>query len=110
MAQEPLSVVAPIGGGAAKEGSVAAPVKRSALPVADERSGEPDSGKITIAEVQSLQTSGEEVILVDARADRNRRGSDVQAQGSVRLHPDDPVRDATEKRLSQRATLVVYCA
>jgi NhaP-type Na+/H+ or K+/H+ antiporter len=110
MAQEPLSVVAPIGGGAAKEGSVAAPVKRTALPVAEERSGEPDSGKITIAEVQSLQTSGEEVILVDARAERNRRGSDVQASGSVRLHPDDPVRDATEKRLSQRATLVVYCA
>ena len=47
---------------------------------------------------------------MDARADRNRNGSATQAAGSVRVHPQDPVRDATELRLSQRATLVVYCA
>lgn len=66
--------------------------------------------KITIDEVRALQAAGEEVILIDARADRNRRNSDTQAAGSIRLHPHEPVEDAKALRLSQRATLVVYCA
>ena len=87
--------------------------KRGALPVAGDTGdfGVPDvANKITIKEVKELRTSGDEVVIVDSRADRNRNGSDTQAADSVRIHPDDPVRDATEKRLSQRATLVVYCA
>ena len=88
--------------------------KRSALPLAEEPVDTPSDaavGKtITIDELKQLQASGEEVVIVDSRADRNRNGSDTQAAGSVRIHPDDPVRDATETRLSQRATLVVYCA
>ncbi len=88
--------------------------KRGALPVA-EGSDEPTtraevSDTITIDELKQLRSAGEDAVIVDARADRNRNGSDIQAAGSVRIHPDDPVRDATEKRLSQRATLVVYCA
>jgi len=88
--------------------------KRGALPIAadveETGSSEEVKDKITIEEVKQLKATGQEVIIVDARADRNRTGSDIQAAGSVRIHPDDPVRDATEKRLSQRATLVVYCA
>jgi NhaP-type Na+/H+ or K+/H+ antiporter len=92
---------------------IASPRKLTALPVAedvDSRSEAAGTDKITIDEVKQLLASGEEVVIVDSRADRNRNGSDLQAAGSVRIHPDDPVRDATEKRLSQRATLVVYCA
>ncbi|MEO8193692.1 MAG: cation:proton antiporter [Gemmatimonadales bacterium] len=66
--------------------------------------------RITIEEVRQLQSRGEEMIIIDARAERNRRNSTTQAAGSVRLDPHDPVRDATALRLSQRATLVVYCA
>jgi cell volume regulation protein A len=66
--------------------------------------------KITIEELRALQREGEPYVLVDARAERNFASDDIEAAGAVRLHPDDPVRDATEKRLSQRATLVVYCA
>lgn len=90
-----------------------APVARASLPVALEApasESEIIDERITIDEMRALQDRGEEVIIVDARADRNRNKSDLQAAGSVRLHPDNPVRDATEKRLSQRATLVVYCA
>ena len=88
-----------------------APVARAPLPVALQApESEVMDERITIGELRELQDRGEEVIIVDARADRNRNKSDVQAAGSVRLHPDNPVRDATEKRLSQRATLVVYCA
>jgi NhaP-type Na+/H+ or K+/H+ antiporter len=90
----------------------AAPPRR-ALPVATESSSEVDSessDKITLTELAALRESGEEVVLVDARAERNYRKSDIQAAGSVRTNPEDPVRDATRLRLSQRATLVVYCA
>jgi NhaP-type Na+/H+ or K+/H+ antiporter len=77
------------------------PVIEEAAPIAD---------RITIDEVRALRKSGEDVILLDARAERNRRNSDTQAAGSIRVDPHDPVRDATQLRLSQRATLVVYCA
>jgi rhodanese-related sulfurtransferase len=89
------------------------PVRRTLLPVADESpadANEEAANKITLDEFRALRKRGEEVILVDARADRNYRKSDIQAAGSVRLNPEDPVRDATKLRLSQRATLVVYCA
>ncbi len=48
--------------------------------------------------------------MVDSRADRSHNADDIQAAGAVRLPPDDPVRSAHELRLSQHATLVVYCA
>jgi NhaP-type Na+/H+ or K+/H+ antiporter len=82
--------------------------KPQELPVMDEHVAASD--RITIEEVRQLQAAGEDVILLDARAERNRRNSDTQAAGSIRVDPHDPVRDATELRLSQRATLVVYCA
>ena len=65
---------------------------------------------VTIEEVRALQAAGAPVEIVDSRSDRSRDGDALQAAGSVRIRPDDPIRDATERRLSQRATLVVYCA
>jgi NhaP-type Na+/H+ or K+/H+ antiporter len=91
----------------------AAPVKpRVSLPVVEEVAvpAEKVQDKITIDEVRALQAAGEEVILIDARADRNRRNSETQAAGSIRVHPHEPVEDAKALRLNQRATLVVYCA
>jgi sodium/hydrogen antiporter len=66
--------------------------------------------RITIPEVTALQHAGEPVIFVDSRAPRSYNTDDRQIAGSVRVPPDDPVRAAREHRLSQRATLVVYCA
>jgi NhaP-type Na+/H+ or K+/H+ antiporter len=94
-------------GPAADVAPVAAPSPRP-LPVIEEAPEVAD--RITIEEVRELQKRGEDVIILDARAERNRRNSDTQAAGSIRVDPHDPVRDATELRLSQRATLVVYCA
>ena len=85
-----------------------APRSPKPLPVIEERASAAD--RITIDEVRQLKASGEDVILLDGRAGRNRRNSDTQAAGSIRVDPHDPVRDATQLRLSQRATLVVYCA
>ena len=66
--------------------------------------------RISIDEVLRMQRAGDSVVLVDARAARSYAGDDRQIAGSVRMPPDDPVRAAVEQRLSQRATLVVYCA
>jgi NhaP-type Na+/H+ or K+/H+ antiporter len=70
----------------------------------------PGPDRITIPEVQAMLSRGEDVLPVDSRADRSFRASELQARGAVRLPPEDPVRDATEMRLSRHATLVVYCA
>lgn len=66
--------------------------------------------RISIEEVRALQVQGAPVVIVDARSIANYDGDSITAAGAVRLRPDDPVRDATEQRLSQRSTLVVYCA
>ncbi len=65
---------------------------------------------ITLDELAALRARDEEIVIVDGRANRNRAADTREASGSLRLDPDDPVRDATVMRLSQRATLVVYCA
>jgi NhaP-type Na+/H+ or K+/H+ antiporter len=71
---------------------------------------EGDPERITIAEARALAAHGQPVVFVDARASRSYEADARQITGSMRLPPDDPVRAATEIRLSQRATLVVYCA
>ncbi len=90
-----------------KSAAVAAAVEKRVLPH-ESLKNVPE--RISLEEFRQLQKAGEELILVDVRADRNRRNSDSQAAGSVRLRPHEPVRDATEHRLSQRGTLVLYCA
>jgi sodium/hydrogen antiporter len=105
LAPAPAQVAAPVA-------PVASVATRATLPVMQDAALEtkPVADKISVDEVRALQAAGEEVILIDARADRNRRNSDTQAAGSIRVHPHEPVQDARALRLSQRATLVVYCA
>ena len=71
---------------------------------------EPAAAPITIDEMRALQAKGEAMVIVDARSIASYDSDPLEAVGAVRVSPDDPVRDATEQRLSQRATLVVYCA
>lgn len=71
---------------------------------------EPSDERITIDEARAMQQRGEPVAFVDARAARSYGADDRQITGSIRVSPDDPVRSATERQLSQRSTLVVYCA
>lgn len=66
--------------------------------------------RITIDELRDLAQQGEPLVFVDARAQRSYGADDRQIKGAVRISPEDPVRAATEQRLSQHATLVVYCA
>jgi NhaP-type Na+/H+ or K+/H+ antiporter len=66
--------------------------------------------RIAIDEMRALQAKGEPVVIVDGRSRANYDSDSITAASAVRLDPDDPVRDATQQRLSQRSTLVVYCA
>lgn len=65
---------------------------------------------ITVAEVRHMQATGEPVVFVDARAERNLRDEDRMIPDSIRVMPDDAVRSATEQQLAKHSTLVVYCA
>jgi NhaP-type Na+/H+ or K+/H+ antiporter len=88
--------------------------QRGALPVAPQPGDAPGQTavpeRISIDEVHALKNSGEDVVFVDSRAPKSYSANDRQITGSIRVPPDDPVRAARERRLAQRATLVVYCA
>lgn len=66
--------------------------------------------KVELTEVRELLARGESVVLIDSRTEKGYRENPDASSGAVRIAPDDAVRGATEKRLSQHSTLVVYCA
>jgi len=82
----------------------------SPIQIAESRAPNAGTEKITIDAVKELQARGEPLVFVDARASKSYNADDRQIVGSVRIAPEDPVREATEQRLAQHATLVVYCA
>jgi NhaP-type Na+/H+ or K+/H+ antiporter len=65
---------------------------------------------ITLAELDQLKRSGNEVIILDVRTDRSRDTSDFQAQGSVRMPPENVVAQARDLKLPNDAWLIAYCA
>jgi sodium/hydrogen antiporter len=65
---------------------------------------------ITFQELKQLQESGAEVIILDVRTERSREPSDLQAQGSVRMPPDNVVAQARDLQLPKEAWLIAYCA
>ncbi len=69
-----------------------------------------DSGSATLADLDRLQKSGDEVILLDVRTERSRDTSDSQAAGSVRMPPEDVVAQARKLDLPKEAWLLAYCA
>ena len=66
--------------------------------------------KIELQKVREMLGRGEAVVMVDSRTDKSYLNDPGNPADSVRIPPDDPVRAAKEKQLSQHATLVVYCA
>jgi NhaP-type Na+/H+ or K+/H+ antiporter len=65
---------------------------------------------ISFEELDQLQKSGDEVVILDSRTERSRDTSDSQAQGSVRLVPENVVLQARQLNLPKEAWLIVYCA
>ena len=100
--------------GGPKRAPITLPTIPAATPVKakiDSVPGERDPEEfITLVDVKDRLERGEPLVIVDARAERSFNADDLQARGAVRIDPDDPVRSATEQRLSQQGSLVVYCA
>jgi rhodanese-related sulfurtransferase len=73
---------------------------------------DPTIGKqsITFEELENLQKSGEQVVLLDVRTERSRDTSDLQAKGSVRMPPENVAIQAREMKLPKEAWLIAYCA
>ena len=65
---------------------------------------------ITLEELDQLNKSGEQVVLLDVRTERSRDTSDVQAKGSLRMPPEHVVAQANQLKLPKEAWLIAYCA
>jgi sodium/hydrogen antiporter len=93
------------------EGPTNAPVRVTTAAVTHEP--DPDAKipeKITLEEFGNLRDAGKPVVLGDVRTERSYKLDNLQAQGAIRLPPDDAVRQARELGLDHHATLVLYCA
>jgi NhaP-type Na+/H+ or K+/H+ antiporter len=84
-----------------------------AAPVAsgeEEGTAVPVSDRIEIGEMGELVASGRPHIVLDVRSERSYEGAETQAEGSVRLPPDDAVRAARALNLPRDVPLLAYCA
>jgi hypothetical protein len=65
---------------------------------------------ITLEELAALKVRGEPTVIVDSRTDKSRDSETLTAAGALRVHPDDPVRDALALGIPRDATITVYCS
>ena len=65
---------------------------------------------VTLEELERLPKSGDKVILLDVRTERSRDTSDSQAEGSIRMEPENVVMEAQKLKLPKEAWLIAYCA
>lgn len=79
-------------------------------PVSTPAKLEVGSQVITLQELARLQSSGEQVILLDVRTERSIGESETMAQGAVRMPPEHVVDQARELKLPKEAWLIAYCA
>jgi hypothetical protein len=77
---------------------------------AAEQAEPPIPEKITIDEMQAIESAGETPVVLDVRTQRTYEADPFIARGAVRLPPLDAVRLATAHRIPWKATLVAYCA
>jgi sodium/hydrogen antiporter len=66
--------------------------------------------RITLDELRSMREAGGTVILADVRTERSYMVDNLQAEGAIRLPPDDAARRARDLKLDHHATIVLYCA
>jgi cell volume regulation protein A len=66
--------------------------------------------KITVDEVRAMDARGEPYTVIDVRKDKSLNADDLIATNALQFMPDDAVKGARDKQLSNRGTLVVYCA
>jgi NhaP-type Na+/H+ or K+/H+ antiporter len=83
------------------------------LPAVPTRStdGQPsDEDRISVEELRRLRASGAPVLVLDARSEPSFASSEFQAQGAVRMPPDQAVRGIAELNVPRDTWIVAFCA
>jgi hypothetical protein len=91
-------------------GGARPPASRAVEQSSADTPGDTVPEKIELKEVGEMLGRGEPVVMLDSRTEKGYKNDPGNPGDAVRIPPDDPVRAAKEKQLSQHATLVVYCA
>ncbi len=73
-------------------------------------SREGSTARISVSELRQLQQSGSPILILDVRSDRNFESSDLQAQGALRVSPDQAVQRLMELQVPRRTWLIAFCA
>ena len=66
--------------------------------------------RISVSELRQLQQSGAPILILDVRRDRNFETSEFQAQGALRISPDQAVQRAAELQIPRQTWLIAFCA
>ena len=66
--------------------------------------------RITIPDMRAIQQSGAPHLVLDVRAERSLAGSDVRAQGAVRVAPDRAVERLKDLDVPRQTWLFAFCA
>jgi NhaP-type Na+/H+ or K+/H+ antiporter len=69
-----------------------------------------DGELISMEELRKLQSTGAAVLVVDVRAETSFNSSPFQAQGALRIPPDQAVRRITELNIPRHSWIVAFCA
>jgi NhaP-type Na+/H+ or K+/H+ antiporter len=81
----------------------------SSISVNNETSEE-SAVRISVSELQRLQQSGSPVLILDVRSDRTFGDSEFQAEGALRVSPEQAVRRLMELQVPRRTWLIAFCA
>lgn len=86
-------------------------VGSTTTPAVSDGSGLSGSEYITLGEVKALlQSSPDQVIVVDARSDRTYEESDQDIPNAIRMPPNQATRTAAQLAIPKDAVLAVLCA
>jgi hypothetical protein len=85
------------------------------VPIADDNGPpavavENDEERISVKEVRRLQLSGAPVVILDVRSEPSFGDSAFQAQGALRMLPDQVVRRIAELNVPRQTHLIAFCA
>jgi NhaP-type Na+/H+ and K+/H+ antiporter len=69
-----------------------------------------DGDLMSVEELRKLQSTGAPVLVVDVRAETSFNSSTFQAQGALRIPPDQAVRRITELNIPRHSWIVAFCA
>ena len=98
--------------GAAPATNAAPATETSTATAATSSTAAPEVGPgiVTLEDVDRLQNSGQQVIILDVRTERSMETSESMVQGAVRMPPEHVAAQARELKLPKDAWLIAYCA